>query len=1437
MEKFFISRPIFAISLAIVIVLVGLISILNLPIEQYPDITPPVVEVSATYDGADAETVNNAVATPVAQSVMGVSDMLYLQTTSANDGSMVMQVTFDIGSDPDLDAIFTQNNVSSAAAQLPATVTKQGVTTRKTMTGFLKYYDIPVSAVTAAIENQGGIYPAGQFGAEPAPDGTSYTYTVTMPPQITTAEQFGDIVVVTTSEGEQIRLRDVADVSLGSQSYGVSSLFEGKPTALIVIYQEPGSNAVAVGDKVKAEMARLGERLPDGITTSTVVDTTTSIDAGISDIFTTLIIALVLVICIIYLFIQDWRATVIPLVAIPVSLVGAFALFPLLGFSINIISLLGLVLAIGLVVDDAIVVVEAAQVNIANGMKPRAAALEAMKNVASPIVATTVVLLAVFIPVSFTGGITGRLFQQFSVTIAVSVVISAFNALTLSPALCALLLRRREPPKKGFFAAFNRWFARRMDKYTAFTPTLIRHVARTGVFIAAVLAVIFLVWRKLPAGFLPEEDQGYVMVMVSTPEASSLQVTQKAMIRADEVIRTLPEVASTSFAAGFNMMAGIASTDSGIIFVSLVGYSDRKLTAMEIAQKLTDELYMAVPGAECFAFIPPSIPGLGITSGVSVEVQDLEGRGTAYLLEQSERLMDSLRKLPSVASVTTQFNAGVPQRRLRIDKEQALASGVDLGVLYGDLTTLLGGAYVNNFSRFGKLYQTYIQAAPAYRMDKRSLDSYYVASSSGESVPVSSLVEVVDTVGVEYVSQFNLYRSIGLTVTPAARTSTTTVMQDITRTAAQVLPDDVGTAWSGTSFQEANASKTGGLVYLLALVFVFLALAALYESWGLPLAILMSVPVAVLGAVLFIGVSHLLNAFYVNDIYMQISLVMLIGLAAKNAILVVEYADRLFNEQGASLMDAAIGAAKLRVRPIIMTAFAFILGVMPLIFASGAQHHGRRARGRHAVRHAAGHLRLPRALLFRGTHRRFRTPPRTQKTGTVMKAGYLIIIFAAFTAACTPRFYPPRVSVPDDYIYGRGFSEDTTRFGPEWWTLFGDTVLNNLVARALDNNRDVAVAASRVEEARLNLKSVRAQYLPQVGLGVTAEGEYTPATKIVQSYAVEPSLSWEVALFGQLRNAKRAAKAQIASSEWALRGVRLALAAEVATTYFTLLEYERDLAIARQSCALLRESAALIDSMFRYGMSDGVALEQARSLVYTAEADIPQYRRAVAQTRLSLDILLGETPRRTDSAGAGLRLLTDYRPADIPVGLPSELLERRPDIMQARYDMLAAAAEVGIARGNRFPSIALTAKGGAASNSIKGLTSANPWAWDALGSLTLPVFNFGRLRRAEQAAMERYTQSALTYEQTVLTAFADVEKALVAIATYRRQTERYGELVLANDRIAAMTQALYRSGLSDYLDVIDAQRSLYQSQMEFVNLVAQQYINYVNLCKALGGGW
>lgn len=484
-----------------------------------------------------------------------------------------------------------------------------------------------------------------------------------------------------------------------------------------------------------------------------------------------------------------------------------------------------------------------------------------------------------------------------------------------------------------------------MTRYTSFTTTLIKHTLHTAVFIGIIIAAIAVIWSRLPAGFLPEEDQGYIMVMVSTPEASSLQVTRETMLQAENVIRQMPEIASTSFAAGFNMMAGIASTDSGIIFASLVDYDKRKLTAAEIARKLTEELYYAVPGAECYAVTPPSIPGLGVASGVSVEVLDLEGHGTEYLLQHTEALIDSLQKMPSIASVTTPFNAGIPQRRLQIDKERMLAAGIEPATFYSELSTLLGGAYINNFTRFGKLYQTYLQAAPAYRTDERSLESYYVPSSSGESVPVTTFVEVRDTVGAEYISQFNLYRSISLTVTPATGSSTATVMKDIERTAAEILPDDVSTAWSGITYQEARASKSGNSVYLLALVFVFLALAALYESWGLPMAILLSVPIAVLGALLATGGMHLANALYVNDIYMQISIVMLIGLAAKNAILVVEYAHRIFQEQNTSLAEAAIGAARQRLRPIVMTAFAFILGVMPLVFATGVYATARNIMG------------------------------------------------------------------------------------------------------------------------------------------------------------------------------------------------------------------------------------------------------------------------------------------------------------------------------------------------------------------------------------------------------------------------------------------------------------------------------------------------------------
>ena len=1002
MNNIFIRRPIFAISLSVIIVLLGIISISNLAIEQYPDITPPVVEVTASYEGADAETVNNAVATPIAESVMGVSDMLYMQATSANDGSMTLQITFDIESDADLDAIFTQNRVSSAMAKLPSSVTEQGVVTRKTQTGFLMvyalysdgrydesflsnyayinlenellkingigkvdimgageyamrvwlrpdllaYYNISVTEILSAISTEAGIYPAGEFGAEPTPSSTQFTYTVTMPRQISTAEEFGNILLRTTDKGQQVRLRDVASVELGNQNYGTSSRFGDMPTTIITIYQEPGSNAVALGKEVKAKMAELAERMPDGIATEVLVDGTKSISAGIREIFETLVIALILVIVIIYLFLQDWRATLIPLIAIPVSIIGTFMVFPLLGFTINIVSLLGLVLSVGLVVDDAIVVVEAVQAGIERGLTPRKATEEAMSKVTSPIIATTIVLLAVFIPISFSGSISARLFQQFAITISVSVLFSMVNALSLSPALCAKLLRKHKEHTHGLFGAFNRLFERTMGRYAS---TVSRMVARwrTTIAMVAIMAVaIVAVLKLLPSGFLPEEDQGFFTISVTAPDNTALAHTKEVMAKVDSVTKaSLPIVESTGVVSGFNLISGVAATNCGVIFVKLTDFDQRKMSAMEAVAKINDILYSAIPEAECGAFVSPSIPGLGITSGVTFELQDRSGKGTAYLAEQSKKLLAALRNEPRIRSATTEFRNGVTQKHLAIDKEHALMSGIPLSSLYTETATLLGGRMINNFNLYGRLYQSYLQAAPEYRTDATSLESYYLKSGNGESVPLTSFVEVRDTTGVEYISQFNLYRSIGINVTPRTGASTGDIMADIERVAEQTLPDDTAIAWSGVSFQEREEGGKGLWVFLIAFVFVFFTLSSLYESWSLPLAIVAGVPLAVMGALFGVGIAHLIAPQFINDIYMQISLAMLIGLAAKNSILVVEYADKLFHEERQSLFEATLNAAKMRVRPILMTAFASILGMLPLVFASGVYSTARNIMG------------------------------------------------------------------------------------------------------------------------------------------------------------------------------------------------------------------------------------------------------------------------------------------------------------------------------------------------------------------------------------------------------------------------------------------------------------------------------------------------------------
>ncbi len=993
--------PIFAIVISIVITLLGIISITGLPVEQYPDISPPVVRVTANYQGADAVTTDQAVATPVSQAVMGVSDMLYMQSTSDNTGRMSLQVTFKVGSDPDMDAVFTQNNVSTAVPMLPAPVTQQGVVTKKAMPGYLvlfalgsdgryggdylanyayinlvnellkvdgvgdvqvmgsgeysmriwvrpdlmEYYGVSPQDIAAAIESQSGVFPAGVLDGEPQSVPGDFTYTVVSPPQITTPEEYGRIVIKTDENGDQTLLSDVARVELGNKTYGVSSTLNGSQAAVMMVYQSPGSNAIAVCDGVKARMKELSERMPQGMHYLTVVDTTESINAGIRDILMTLLIALGLVIVIIYVFIQDLRATLIPLVAIPVSLVGAFIVFPFLGFSVNIISLLGLVLAIGLVVDDAIVVVEAVQGGIERGLKPKKAVTEAMAAVRSPIIATTVVLCAVLIPVSLIGGITGKLYAQFAATIAFSVVISALNALTLSPTLCALLLRSKPKREKGFFGAFNRGF----EKWKTGYLSLSGRIAKKGWAVAGVLALIggayFIMSRTLPKAFLPDEDQGYLMVNVQLPDAASRARTAEVLGKVEKVIREHPEVEYVSSVAGFDILSSVASTNTGIMFVTLKDYADRKRTAMELIPMLNRRIYSSVAGARAFAFGPQAIPGLGASAGVSFLVEDRGGNTIQYLADHSARFLQAASKLPELTSVSSQFSAVIPQREAVIDRDMATLQGVSMGDLHAMLTTFMGGQYLNNFNRFGRLYQTYIQADASYRKDAESLNEYYIKNAKGESVPLSAFVTLKDTVGVAAYTRFNLYPAVEATGAPSLGHSTAQAMDALEKLAQDSLPADMALEWKGVSFQERSASSSTGVVYMLALVFVFLSLAALYNSWSLPLTILIGVPISLAGAMAVVSVVHIFSPGFNNNLFMQISLVMLIGLSSKNAILIVEYASTIFFKGEMSLAEAARQAAGLRVRPILMTALAFILGAMPLIFASGAYSSARHIMG------------------------------------------------------------------------------------------------------------------------------------------------------------------------------------------------------------------------------------------------------------------------------------------------------------------------------------------------------------------------------------------------------------------------------------------------------------------------------------------------------------
>ena len=1002
MSRFFIEHPIVAQVLAILTMIAGAVMIFRLPIAQFPEIAPPQIQTTATYTGADALTVEQSVATPVDQQVNGAKGMLYMQAISANDGTMTIQVAFDVATSIDVNQVQVQNRLAQAQANLPTAVNSYGLTTIQTAgfpllvytftspgrtwdQRFLSNYiainvqdelarvpgigqvrifgssnyamrvwvtpdtlanmGLTVTDLVNAISAQNVVNPAGTIGGEPAPPGQQLTYTVRARGRLMSAEEFGDIVVRANSDGSLVRLRDVSRLELGVENYNMQAYTNGAPAALFALYQVPGSNALEAANRVKAAMARLAERFPSDMHADLTLDTTIPVTEGAKEILITLAEAIGLVLLVVFLFLESFRATWVPIQTIPVSLIGTFLFFPMVGFTINTLSLLGLVLAVGLVVDDAIVVVEAVQAKIDEGLTPHDAAIAAMDEVGGALVGIALVLSSVFIPAGFILGITGSLYRQFALTIAFSVLLSMVNALTYKPAQCALILRPRAKdaprgPLGRFFAAFDRVFTSAQEGYVRGSHALIRKAGLSLLVLAAFAVFAVGLGKILPRSFMPQEDQGYFLVNVQLPEAASLQRTNAVMRKVDDILKEQPGVHYINSVAGFSILSQTSSPRSGLCFVQLAAYDERAtptLQADAIVAALNRKL-AALPEAQAVALLPPAIPGVGQAGGVDFFVQDRGGNSVDYLWQNAQHFMAELRKRPEIAFLNTTFTPAAPQLFAHVDEDRVFKLGVPIQDVYGTLQALLGGSFVNQFNRFGRVWRVFLEAEPPYRMEPSDVGLFYVRNTNGDMVPLSTVVDLRKSSGPEFVTRFNEYRGVEVFAVPAPGYSTGQAMTAVAAVADQVLPRDMGYAWNGMSYQESIAGSGVG-VFALSLVLVFLILAALYQSWSLPWSVLLSTPVAVAGAYVGLWARGL-----EDNVYAQIGLLMLIGLSAKNAILIVEYAKAEL-EKGASLVDAALNGARRRLRPILMTSFAFIFGLMPLWNALGAGAVARRLIG------------------------------------------------------------------------------------------------------------------------------------------------------------------------------------------------------------------------------------------------------------------------------------------------------------------------------------------------------------------------------------------------------------------------------------------------------------------------------------------------------------
>jgi multidrug efflux pump len=1528
---YFIKRPIFAGVLSIAILIMGLLAMFKLPISEYPEVVPPTIVVRAEYPGATPKIIADTVASPLEQAINGVEGSLYTFSQATADGVLTITVTFALGTDPDQAQVQVQNRVSQALPKLPEEVRNLGVTTTKqspdlTMVVhlfspdgrydaiYLRNYatlqvkdvlaripgagDVEVfgsgdyamriwlnpdklaarsltaSDVVSAIREQNVQVAGGLIGEEPVKSAVNFELQVNVKGRLVSEEEFGNIIVKVGANGEKTLLKDVARIQLGAGSYSLRSLLDNKTAVAIPIFQTPGANALDLSKNVRATMEQLKRNFPQGMDYSVVYDPTVFVRHSIEAVVHTLIEAIILVVIVVIIFLQTWRAAIIPLAAVPVSLVGTFSVMLGLGFSINALSLFGLVLAIGIVVDDAIVVVENVERNIARGLSSSDAARQAMKEVTGPIIATALVLCAVFIPTGFISGLTGQFYKQFAITIAISTVISAFNSLTLSPALCAVLLKDHHAPKDyvwrvmdaglgWFFRPFNRVFAWAGLKYAGGVQGVLRKSVIALLLYGGLVALTLWSFKKVPTGFVPTQDKQYLVAFAQLPAGASLDRTEDVIRRMSDIALKQPGVESAVAFPGLSISGFSVASDAGIVFITLKPFEERRtrnLSGPAIAGNLNQK-FSSIQDAQIFAVMPPAVNGLGTIGGFKLYVEDRSEQGYDALYQNVQNIVGKSYMSPDLglAGVFSTFTVNVPQLDADVDRLKAKTEGIPLDNLFDTLQVYLGSLYINDFNRFGRTYEVIAQADAQFRSQPEDILRLKTRNDKGEMVPLGAVVKVTESHGPARVMRYNGYPAAEINGGPAPGFSSGQAENAMAKLVSENLPRGMDFEWTDLTYQRILAGNTAIYVYPLCLLLVFLVLAALYESFRLPLAIILIVPMCLLFAITGVWLKG-----SDNNIFTQIGLIVLVGLACKNAILIVEFA-KVKQDEGLSPVEAAIEACRLRLRPILMTSIAFIAGVFPLVVSTGAGAEMRQAMGTAVFSGMIGVTLFGLFLtpVFYVTLMKIgrKKKPATEAAGSLPGAAgaataaliIAVLLIPSSSARANwlevgPDYHSPTNLVPPTYKAAQysawkvGQPLDNLPKGA-WWEVFGDTNLNALELQALQANQQLQAAVARVDQARDVARVSFGELLPNV----TADPSYTrqryspsanpsfgPLT--ANTFSTPLDLSYEVDLWGRVRRSFESARADAQASLADFYNVLLTLNADLAENYFSLRALDAEIAAVADTVDLRREQVRLVRGRFDGGIGSELEVAQAETELATTEADAA----ALAQQRDELEnaiaVLVGENPATFHLAA---QTPANWNPASpqIPAGLPADLLQRRPDVAAAERQLASANAKIGVSKAAFFPVVTLTGSAGYLSGSASTLFNWESRTWSFGPGVSLPLFAGGVNRANLRRAREVYDEALANYRQQVLIAFSDVENSLSGIRHLDDQSEAQTRAVKDAERATALATDRYRSGIVAYIEVVDSSRDALTAERANAELSGQRLIAAVQLIKALGGGW